>query len=117
MRADAARRALMEAGVPKEQIAQVIGMGDTAPLIPDDPSASVNRRIAIVVLNRKSDKNVSERSGTKAEVEFINDGPPPTDARKPVLNKTGSLLEKLQQERERVDNSYDNPPNKDEVFW
>lgn len=118
LRADAARRALMEAGVPKEQIAQVIGMGDTAPLIPDDPSASVNRRIAIVMLNRTSEHNVLERSGTKADVEFINDAPPPpSDARKPVLNKTGSLIEKLQQERERVDNSYDNPPNKGEVFW
>ena len=36
-RADAARRAIMEAGVPKQQIAQVIGMGDTAPLKKDDP--------------------------------------------------------------------------------
>jgi len=69
------------------------------------------------MLNRKSEHEVEGRSGTKAAVEFINDGPPPTDTRKPVLNKTGSLLEKLQQERERVDNSYDNPPNKGEVFW
>src|SRR5690554_2990992 len=51
IRADSARRALMEAGVPKAQIAQVIGMGDTAPLDAEDPYAAVNRRISITLLN------------------------------------------------------------------
>jgi len=115
MRADSARRALMEAGVPKTQVAQVIGMGDTAPLMPDDPAADVNRRISITMLNKTSDESVRDRAG--ADVEFINDGDAPVDPRKPVVNKTGTLLEELRIERERKDNSYDNPPNKSEVFW
>ena len=123
MRADAARRALMEAGVPKSQIAQVIGMGDTAPLKTDDPASAVNRRIAITMLNKKSDASVRDR-GDDHGVKFVNDAPennsgekPVADPREPVINRAGSLLEELKKQREAKDNSYDNPPNKEEVFW
>lgn len=118
MRADSARRALMEAGVPKEQIAQVIGMGDTAPIRADDPSNPVNRRISITMLNKQSDQSIRDRAGG-AEVKFINDGEeaPPEDERQPAINKAGSLLDELSKQRESKDNSYDNPPNKEEVFW
>jgi len=120
LRADAARRALMEAGVPKEQIAQVIGMGDTAPLKKDDPGNPVNRRISITLLNKHSDDSIRGRTGKGPEVEFINGettDDAAQDARDPVINKAGSLLEELRQQRESQDNSYDNPPNRDEVFW
>jgi len=118
MRADSARRALMEAGVPKDQIAQVIGMGDTAPLKADDPGNSVNRRISITMLNKRSDDSIRGRAGGKG-VNFINDGEGEQnpDERKPVINKAGSLLDELRQQRESRDNSYDNPPNREEIFW
>jgi len=116
LRADAARRALMEAGVPKSQIAQVIGMGDTAPLDVDNPDAAVNRRIAITLLNKKSQETIDGRGAT--DYRFVNgEEVPADDNRTPVINEAGSLLEKLRNERERRDNSYDNPPNKQEVFW
>ena len=118
LRADSARRALMEAGVPKSQIAQVIGMGDTAPLKPDDPGNEVNRRISITLLNRKSEETVRDRSGGEPQVEFIDsNNQAPGDARQPVINKAGSLLEELRKKRESKDNTYDNPPNKNEAFW
>ncbi|WP_430460180.1 flagellar motor protein MotB [Thalassolituus sp. LLYu03] len=115
LRADAARRALMEAGVPKSQVAEVIGMGDTAPLKADDPGAEINRRISITLLNKKSEETLRERGDVN--VEFINEEKGSEDARTPVINQAGSLLEKLRQQRESKDNSYDNPPNKNEVFW
>ena len=120
LRADSARRALMEAGVPKSQIAQVIGMGDTAPLKPDDPAAAVNRRISITLLNKALDAGIKGRSGSDADVEFINGENGESsedDPRTPTINRTGTLLEELQQRRNRADNPYDNPPNKEEVFW
>ena len=120
LRADSARRALMEAGVPKSQIAQVIGMGDTAPLKPDDPAAAVNRRISITLLNKALDAGIKGRSGSDADVEFINGENGKSsedDPRTPTINRTGTLLEELQQRRNRADNPYDNPPNKEEVFW
>jgi len=108
----------MEAGVPKDQIAQVIGMGDTAPLKADDPGNSVNRRISITMLNKRSDDSIRGRAGGK-DVKFINDGEAQQnpDERKPVINKAGSLLDELRQQRESRDNSYDNPPNRKEIFW
>ncbi|NWH08602.1 MAG: flagellar motor protein MotB [Alphaproteobacteria bacterium] len=49
-RANAARRVLMEAGVPADRIFQVSGKAGSEPLLPDDPFASSNRRISIVLL-------------------------------------------------------------------
>jgi len=118
-RANSARRALMEAGVEKSQIAQILGMGDTAPLDIENPEADTNRRIAIVLLNKKAQEGVESRSGSNGEYKFTNEGNEvkENDERKPVINRSGSLLEKLQKERERQDNSYDTPPNEEEAFW
>ncbi|HET6184046.1 MAG TPA: flagellar motor protein MotB [Acetobacteraceae bacterium] len=49
-RANAARRMLMEAGVPEARIQQVTGHADHDLLIKDQPLAPANRRIAIIVL-------------------------------------------------------------------
>jgi chemotaxis protein MotB len=49
-RAQAARRGLQEAGVPADRIYQVAGKAGSDPLLPDDPYASTNRRISIVLL-------------------------------------------------------------------
>lgn len=119
-RANAARRALMEAGIEKKQIAQILGMGDTAPLDINNPESDINRRIAIVLLNKKSEESISSRSGG-VSAQFINedkaDEAEVEDDRKPVINKSGSLIETLKEDRERLDNSYDNPPNQEESFW
>lgn len=120
-RADAARKALMEAGVAKKQIAQVIGKGDTAPLVLDDPYSPINRRIAITLLNQKEPKDGEDET----EYNFINDEydgafeeeSTPNPEVKSTLDKAGQTIDKLRQEREAQDNSYDNPPNKNEAFW
>jgi chemotaxis protein MotB len=52
-RANAARRILAEAGVQADRIAQVVGRAGSEPLFPDDPYASANRRISIVLLREK----------------------------------------------------------------
>ncbi|HRK68512.1 MAG TPA: flagellar motor protein MotB [Hyphomonas sp.] len=49
-RANASRRILMQAGVPGDRIFQVSGKAGSEPLYPDDPYASPNRRISIVLL-------------------------------------------------------------------
>ena len=59
-----------------------------------------------------------DRSGGEPQVEFIDsNNQAPGDARQPVINKAGSLLEELRKKRESKDNTYDNPPNKNEAFW
>jgi len=49
-RANAARRILAEAGLPDSRIKDVTGHGDHDPLLPADPTAAANRRIAILIV-------------------------------------------------------------------
>jgi chemotaxis protein MotB len=49
-RANATRRLLVEGGLPDSRIRSVTGNADRDPLLPADPLAAANRRIAIVVL-------------------------------------------------------------------
>ena len=51
-RANATRRLLVEAGLPEDRIRNVTGNADRDPLLPADPFAAANRRIAITVLRR-----------------------------------------------------------------
>ena len=49
-RANAARRALIAAGVPEDKIVRVVGQGDRELLIPGDPLDQRNRRITFMLL-------------------------------------------------------------------
>ena len=49
-RANATRRLLTDAGFPESRVRSVIGDADRDPLLPADPLAAANRRIAILVL-------------------------------------------------------------------
>ncbi len=49
-RANASRRILVHAGIAEDRIAQVTGLADTDPLLPDEPEAAPNRRISITLL-------------------------------------------------------------------
>ncbi|HEA53917.1 hypothetical protein LCGC14_0776560 [marine sediment metagenome] len=53
-RANTARRALVAGGVRAEQIARVVGLSDSVLFEQDEPTAPVNRRISIIVLNKKT---------------------------------------------------------------
>jgi chemotaxis protein MotB len=49
-RANATRRLLVEQGVAESRLRSVTGNADRDPLLPADPFAAANRRIAITVL-------------------------------------------------------------------
>ncbi|NJO67596.1 MAG: OmpA family protein [Rhodospirillales bacterium] len=53
-RANAARRALIEAGMPVPRIERVVGRAATEPLFPDRPDAAGNRRLTITLLRGTS---------------------------------------------------------------
>ncbi|MEM9670467.1 MAG: flagellar motor protein MotB [Pseudomonadota bacterium] len=48
-RANAARKLLQDTGLPEARIRAVIGLADAVPLLPNQPHASVNRRISIIL--------------------------------------------------------------------
>ncbi len=64
-RANAARRMLVEGGLPEDQVAQISGFASSQLFKPEAPDDPINRRIEIVVLNRpaledlQSDKPLS----------------------------------------------------------
>gem|GEM_PF-110147 len=62
-RANAARRALTEAGISDKQIARVVGLAASVPYDKTHPYAAVNRRISILVLNKKAEKAIEQSGG------------------------------------------------------
>src|SRR5690606_12570734 len=61
-RANSARRALVEGGLPYDQFAQIIGMGSSVPFDADDPTSQANRRIVIMVLSELAQRNLQENT-------------------------------------------------------
>lgn len=56
-RANMIRKLLLEKGMRPSRLKEVSGRADTDPLAPDDPSASQNRRISIVILTNQPVKD------------------------------------------------------------
>jgi chemotaxis protein MotB len=54
-RANAARRALAQAGLHDEKIAKVVGMGSTVLFDKTDPKNPINRRISLVVMTKEAE--------------------------------------------------------------
>jgi chemotaxis protein MotB len=65
-RANAARRTLLAAGYPEEQVARVVGYADSALFDREDPLSPINRRIDIVVLNRQAEEQILEGADSGA---------------------------------------------------
>lgn len=69
-RANAARRALVAGGMREEKIGRVVGFADTVPFDQADPNNPINRRISIIVMNKKTDEAIHEETTTiKALIE------------------------------------------------
>ncbi len=62
-RANAARRTLEVAGYPKDQIARVVGYADSALFDAGNPLNPINRRIDIVVMNRRAEQDLVRQTG------------------------------------------------------
>lgn len=79
-RANTARRALVAGGVGSGQIARVVGLSDSVLFDRDDPTAPVNRRISIIVLNKKAMDDIQGNAGQDAGDEPVIDLTAPTEA-------------------------------------
>jgi chemotaxis protein MotB len=68
-RANAARRALIEGGVPEEKIGRVVGLSSFAPLDTQHPESFINRRISIIVLNQRTEDAIRKEGGALFSVQ------------------------------------------------
>lgn len=62
-RANAARKELIRGGLREEKILRIVGLGSSVPLVPEDPNAPTNRRISIIVMNKRTEDGVLKSSG------------------------------------------------------
>ena len=81
-RAHAARRTLLVAGYPEQQLARVVGYADSALFNRDEPLSPINRRIDIVVLNKRAEEHIKNNSGDPGmeQDEALDDQPVDTSA-------------------------------------
>jgi chemotaxis protein MotB len=66
-RANASRRELVIGGMKDDKVLRVVGLASAAPLNREDPFEPVNRRISIIVLNKRTEEAIM-RDAAKLEV-------------------------------------------------
>lgn len=79
-RANAARRALVAGGYPDSQVARVVGYASSSLFDRKDPFNPVNRRIDIIVLTKKAQRNIEGEQGTPQAPAAEPAAPPAGDA-------------------------------------
>jgi chemotaxis protein MotB len=57
-RANSARKELVKSGLKEEKMMQVVGLSSSVPYVKDDPLAATNRRISIIVMNRRTAEEI-----------------------------------------------------------
>jgi chemotaxis protein MotB len=76
-RANAARRALINGGLAPEKIGRVVGLASSVLLDPSTPEGPVNRRISIVVMNKRTEAAISAENGNLLMVQETGVAPAP----------------------------------------
>jgi len=89
-RANAARRALVAAGLPEDKIGRVVGLGSSVPFVKDDPLNPINRRISMIVLNKKAEEALSQEAGPALEAPISPARRTPQDIATPTAPGTGA---------------------------
>ncbi len=66
-RANASRRELVAGGLEDGKIMRVVGLGSAVPFNKEDPNDPVNRRISIIVMNKKAESAITKEAGNQIE--------------------------------------------------
>lgn len=78
-RANAARRALLDGGLYEDKMSRVVGLGATSLINKKDPSNPINRRVSIIVLNKKTQEAIEEQSKPPEGLLPVSQQEPTTD--------------------------------------
>lgn len=73
-RANASRRELIAGGMDEHKVLRVVGLASTVLFDKNDPLSSVNRRVSIVVLNRRAEESLLQEDGKSDAVEVGSQG-------------------------------------------
>jgi chemotaxis protein MotB len=80
-RANAARRSLILGGLSAEKVGRVVGLASSVLLDAQVPDSPINRRISIVVMNKRTEDAIAHENGTLLSVQ---DTQHPADGGEPV---------------------------------
>ena len=75
-RANAARYELNQGGLAEEKVLRVTGLSDSIPYNPANPDDPMNRRISIIVMNKKTEQHIVQEVGNKSAATVNNTAPP-----------------------------------------
>ena len=78
----------MAGGVGQAQVARVVGLSDSVLFNADEPTAPVNRRISIIVLNKKTADSIRSSAAQSDE---------------PLIDLTAPTEQEQQEAREKLD--------------
>ena len=67
-RANASRRELIVGGMDEGKILRVVGLASAVPIDKNDPFNPINRRISIIVMNKKTEDSITKEGGGTVEV-------------------------------------------------
>ncbi|HUW27462.1 MAG TPA: flagellar motor protein MotB [Sulfuriferula sp.] len=67
-RANASRRELIAGGMDENKVLRVVGLASAVPIDKRDPLNPINRRISIIVMNKKTEDSIAKEGGETAEV-------------------------------------------------
>jgi chemotaxis protein MotB len=67
-RANASRRELVSAGLSEGKIVRVAGLASSLPYAIEDPLSPLNRRISIIVMNKKAEDTMYNRESPGMEI-------------------------------------------------
>lgn len=62
-RANSARRALVDGGMDESKVGRVVGLGSSTLFLKDKPYDPINRRISIIVMNKKTEEAIEKGEG------------------------------------------------------
>ena len=67
-RANASRQELVGGGMSEGKVMRIMGLASSMSLVKDDPYAAVNRRISLVVLNRRTQQRIERENAAASNV-------------------------------------------------
>ena len=91
-RANAARYELTQGGLTEDKVLRVTGLSDSIPYNPGDAKDPMNRRISIIVMNKKTEQHILQEAGNKS-VAAVNTPLVQTPSDKPAINSSNTGTE------------------------
>lgn len=73
-RANSSRREMITGGMDENKVLRVVGLASTVLFDKNDPLNSINRRISVVVLNKRAEEAMLQEDGKESSLEVGTDG-------------------------------------------